>query len=73
MYASSTDKYFSLHNSYFPAPFNFICFRVSPSFSIVLDNVANAGFSVGLRIEMGHPARRHKRLMQVTAFSAYGM
>lgn len=60
---------FFLFNVYLSGPFNFLCSKPSLPFFFAL-RMANTGSRVGPGNKIGHHARRHKRLLQVSVLSA---
>ena len=73
MHALQTVRDFILANFYLPNPTTFIFFphNISGVFPVLA--VANAGFCVGPQNLPGHPAHRHRQLMQLPVLSASGI
>ena len=69
MHASPTARDFFLANFYLSNALTFIIFQNLSHIFPVLD-VANAGPCVGPQNEIGHPARHHRKLVQVPESSA---
>ena len=71
MRALPTARDFFLANFYLPGPFIFIFQKLSRVFPVLA--VASAVSCVGQQNKIGHPARCHRRLMQVPVLSAHGI